>query len=72
MAFGDSATTFEESVAATTDDELTAGDECPEDHCEREVHELQHPRSAKLGTDPHKDAPETEVVCVHDGIVATR
>lgn len=72
MAFGDkSATTFKESIE-NANDELTEGDTCPEDHCERSVHEVTHERSPKLGTKPHKDAPETEVVCIHDGIVASR
>lgn len=56
----------------TDDDQLSTGDECPEGHCERELHEKRHPRNPQLETEPHPDAPEIEVVCVEDGIVATR
>jgi hypothetical protein len=55
-----------------SNDYLEAGDDCPEPHCGRELRELRHPRDSQLDTEPHPDAPEVEVVCVHDGIVATR
>lgn len=67
---------FEESVRQAqteTVETLAEGDTCPEDHCDRELHELHHPRESQIpGIPRHPDAPETEVVCVHDGIVATR
>lgn len=69
------ADSFEESVREAKSEnnaELEAGDQCPKDHCERELHELRHPRGPKAHTERHPDAPETEVVCVHDGIVAER
>lgn len=53
----------------TAEERLQAGDECPEEHCSEAVHELHHPRDSRFGTDPHPDAPEREVVCIHDGIV---
>lgn len=65
--------TFEELAEEAPDDEqLAAGDECPEPHCERELRELRHPRDATIDADNHPDAPEVEVVCIHDGIVDSR
>lgn len=66
------ANSFEEMVENIDANKLLeSGDDCPED-CERTVRELNHPRDSQLGCDRHPDAPETEIVCVHHGIVASR
>lgn len=74
MSYGNDAETAEESISQAleqSDDKtpVEAGDQCPEDHCSEELHELNHPRDSQLGTDAHPDAPETEIVCIHHGII---
>lgn len=73
------ADTFEETIQESrafmnendTESVLEAGDDCPED-CTKDVHKLTHERNSQLDTEPHPEAPETEVVCVHHGIVVSR
>lgn len=76
MGYGDTnGTTFEEQVEEDDDesvelrDVVVGGGTCPEDHCDRELFELHHPRDSQLGADAHPDAPEMEVVCLEDGVI---
>jgi hypothetical protein len=63
---------IDDSNDETAESRLSEGDECPEDYCERTLHSLSHSRDSQLGTDPHPDAPETEIVCLADGVVESR
>lgn len=70
MGYGNSANTFAESLENSGIEKIEAGQECPEDGCKRELFELNHPRNSRFeGVQRHPDAPETEVVCIHHGVV---
>jgi hypothetical protein len=53
-------------------DQWCEGDVCGENGCEESVHEVSHPRDAQIDAPAHPEAPETEFVCVHHGVVAKR
>lgn len=55
----------------TPGNELQVNDDCPKD-CDLTVHELNHERNPQIGTERHDEAPETEMVCRHHGIVEAR
>jgi len=53
-------------------DQWQEGDTCGENGCEKCVKKVDFPRNSQLNTLPHEDAPTTEFVCIHHGIVAAR
>jgi hypothetical protein len=55
-----------------TTDQWCEGDVCGEGGCEETVAELSHERDAQIDAPRHPEAPETEFVCIHHGVVASR
>jgi len=76
MSFDDLKTEIEvekqNQEAEEAEPEWQEGDTCGKDGCSHEVHRVDHPRSPQLGTERHPEAPETEFVCTHHGVVASR
>lgn len=50
---------------------LEAGDECPDEECDKEMHELTHERDSQMDVMRHEDAPEHEIVCREHGVQAS-
>lgn len=57
--------------AEQTADLWEAGDPCGDKGCTKAVKRRDHPRG-ESEVPRHPDAPETEFVCIHHGIVAKR
>lgn len=70
MGYGKNAGTFEESLKNNGIEKIEGGQECPDDACKKELHELHHPRNSQFdGLTRHPEAPEKEIVCIRHGVM---